>query len=134
MARCLYAKFKSTVIRIEVIVLVCLLAAACAPRQVTPVQISRSGDDSLGCSQVLAEYEGNQNAAIALVGEKRVTTKQNYAAGTVGILLVWPALFALDLSQAEQVQIRSLQDRNANLERIATAQGCPMTAEQVDEG
>jgi hypothetical protein len=47
----------------------------------------------------------------------------NIAAGVVGAIF-WPALLATDLSNADQIQLRALRDRNANLARIREDRGC----------
>ncbi|WP_119299805.1 hypothetical protein [Dongia deserti] len=50
----------------------------------------------------------------------------NIAIGAVGVLLFWPALFALDLSDAERVEIDALHRRNMHLASLA--RDCSSTA------
>jgi hypothetical protein len=69
------------------------------------------------------EHARNETEALRLAGADEAVVSDNIAAGVAGAIF-WPALLATDLSNAEQIQIRSLRDRNVNLERISTERGC----------
>ena len=104
--------------------LLTLLAAACEARQVTPVPLSQPGDTALTCEQIAAEIAGNEAEAIRLVGADSDVTTDNALLAVTGTVLFWPALFALDVSSAEQIQFRALRDRNTNLARLQQDRGC----------
>ena len=48
----------------------------------------------------------------------------NVAAGVTSAVLFWPAVFAMDLSNAEQIELRALQDRDKTLTRLEQKKGC----------
>jgi hypothetical protein len=121
-------------------VLACLLLlAACAGRDAKPVAVMNSYDRDLSCEQIQAEIQSNETKARQLGEERNSSRNANIAVGTVGVLLFWPALFALDLSDAERVEIDALHQRNMHLASLArdcspTAGGTPMTARAVRSG
>ncbi len=101
-----------------------LFLAACPARQATPVQISQPGDGDMTCDQLAEQITRNRAQAGRLVGAEEDTVAGNVAVGVVGTLILWPAWMALDLSNAEQIQFRALQDRNRNLARLQETKGC----------
>ncbi|WP_205249368.1 hypothetical protein, partial [Escherichia coli] len=63
-----------------------------------------------------AEQLQNTTKITQLEEENSNATAANIAIGAVGLLLFWPALFALNTSDAPDVEIRALKERNANLD------------------
>lgn len=109
----------------RVFALLALIAVAgCSPRAANPVSISQSGDDLLTCPELAAQAAANRAEALRLSGADDQTVNENVALGTVGVLVFWPALFALDLSNAEQIELRALQDRNETLAYLAQRKDC----------
>lgn len=104
--------------------LAAVLLAACAARPANPVPLSRPGDEALSCEDMAREMERNRKAATGLAGAEDDVVSGNIAAGVVGVALFWPALFAMDLSNAEQIELRALNDRNDALRRRAARKGC----------
>jgi hypothetical protein len=72
-------------------------------------------DNNLSCEQIQAEISSNEAKARQLIDEDNSNRNANIAIGTVGVLLFWPALFALDLSDAERVEANALHERNTHL-------------------
>jgi hypothetical protein len=72
-------------------------------------------DNNLSCEQIQAEIASNEAKARQLIDEDNSNRNANIAIGTVGVLLFWPALFALDLSDAERVEANALHERNTHL-------------------
>ena len=101
-----------------------LLLVACAARQASPVAISQPGDATLGCEQITVEMARNEAEAARLAGIDEEVVSGNVAAGVVGAAFFPPAWFALDLSNAEQIQLRALRDRNTNLASMHQDRGC----------
>jgi hypothetical protein len=97
---------------------------ACAARPSNPVAISRPGDDRMSCAELRQEREANKGAAVELAGADEGVVAGNIAAGVTGAVLFWPALFAMDLSNAEQIELRALQDRDKTLARLEEKKGC----------
>lgn len=123
-------------------VLACLLLlTACAGRDAKPVAVMTAYDRDLSCEQIQAEIQNNETKARQLAEERNSSRNANIAVGAVGVLLFWPALFALDLSDAERVEIDALHQRNmhlASLSRdcstIVAAGGSVTTARAVRSG
>ena len=103
--------------------LVAVFVSACAARQTTPTAISHPGDAALSCAEIEAQIARNQTETARLIGAEDDVVSGNVAAGVVGTLF-WPAWLATDLSSAEQIQFRALQDRNENLARIYDDRDC----------
>ena len=101
-----------------------LLVAACAGRDPRPVSTVRATDGQLSCSLMLAEYNSNFKKAVVLVGERDQKTGRNVAMGVIGVVLFWPALFAMDLKGSERVEMNALRDRNEHLRSLMVARRC----------
>jgi hypothetical protein len=56
--------------------------------------------------------------------ETNSTTNQNIIFGAVGLLLFWPALFALDLKDAGGQELNSYEGRNLTLAHLAEQKNC----------
>lgn len=103
--------------------LICLALVACAARDVTPVSISSVGDSELTCMDIRDEIRENERVALEVAGEESSVRAGNTAAVAAG-LIVWPAFFALDLSEAEKIQAAALRDRNQYLEKLFQNKSC----------
>jgi hypothetical protein len=57
-------------------------------------------------------------------GLERRAKGGNVAIGVVGALLFWPALFALNTTDTEQVEINALQNRNSYLTSLMAQRQC----------
>src|SRR5262249_4909385 len=66
----------------------------------------------------------NETKAQQLAGEGESARTANVVVGTVGVLLFWPALFALNLSDAERQEMTALSERNTHLATLADMHGC----------
>lgn len=95
-----------------------LVLAACAGRTAQPVATMNTYDNDLSCEQIQAEIQSNEAKASQLVDEENSDRNSNIAIGAVGFLLLWPALFALDLSDAERIEIQALHERNTHLSSL----------------
>jgi hypothetical protein len=100
------------------------LVTGCAGRDAAPVTAYNAYDAQLSCSQIDAETAANNNKVSQLQKEKENATAANIAIGAVGLLLFWPALFALDTSDAQDVETRALNDRNNSLAYLKTTAKC----------
>jgi hypothetical protein len=100
------------------------LVTACAGRDAAPVAAYNAYDAQLSCPQIDAETAANSAKVIQLQQEKDNARAANIAIGAVGLLLFWPALFALDTSDAQDVETRALNDRNNSLAYLKTASKC----------
>lgn len=96
----------------------------CAGRSASPVAVAQAHDEGLSCAQLTAEVLTNEERAKQLVQEKNSSRNRNIAVGVVGGILFWPALFALDLSDAEKVETEALRARNQYLASLRANQDC----------
>src|SRR5215470_1510610 len=107
------------------ILTVCAIGlAGCAGREARPVAISEDYDANLSCEQLHAEIRGNEQKALQLAGEADSAKAANIAVGAVGVLLFWPALFALDLTDTQTQEISALRARNTHMATLADVHGC----------
>jgi hypothetical protein len=119
-----------------------VLLTACAGRDAKPIPVMNAYDRDLSCEQIQAEIQNNETKASQLADERNSSRNANIAIGTVGALLFWPALFALDLSDAERVEIDALHQRNMHLASLSrdcapasgSAGGSVMTARAIRSG
>ncbi|MEM6489549.1 MAG: hypothetical protein AAF677_14980 [Pseudomonadota bacterium] len=105
------------------------LLAACAAAPSNPVPVAQPRDASMACPAIAAERERNRAEALRLAGTDGRTRDGNVAKGVVGAVVFWPAIFALDLSQSAQIELRALQDRDARLAWLAAERGCSSDGE-----
>jgi hypothetical protein len=108
-----------------------ILASACAGRDPRPVTAVRPTDTVLTCDLMLAEYNTNYQKAVRLAGNKSQTTGKNIALGVVGVLLFWPALFAMDLKGADRAEMEALRDRNNHLRQLMLVKHCRNIPEEI---
>ncbi len=113
---------------VAALVLGALTLGGCAGRDAHPVATVGHFDQALNCAQLQAEISRNNRYINQLVDEKNGARERNVAVGVVGALLFWPALFALDLSNAEEVEINALNNRNMYLVGQANRKDCNESA------
>ena len=114
------------------LVLALLAIAGCQPRQAKPVHMSQVGDKALECRQLAAMQLSNRLEAARLAKLDEGVALGNVIAMTLSQAWFWPAVFGVDMSDAEQIEARALQDRNRRLAEIAAAKGCAPAAIEAD--
>jgi hypothetical protein len=111
-----------------------LVLGACGGRRANPVGTISVTDQQMSCTEIQASVIENDARMAALREEERRAKSGNVAIGVVGAILFWPALFALDTTNTEQVEITALQNRNAWLASLAAQRRCgPGGAEPARE-
>ncbi len=98
----------------------------CAGRTPAPVSAVRAGDEQLTCAQI----DGEANDFIPKVRKlSNDADKAGYNAGiaAVGTIVFLPALFALDLSDAEKIEIQAYVARYQTLAAKRKTQNCAGT-------
>lgn len=108
-----------------------LIVSGCGGRDARPVDVFRPGDESLSCKTIDNEIAYNNRQIKATVSELESSKGQNVAVGVVGAILFWPALFALDVSDAEKVEIQALEERNRHLYTMASERECNLTEDPI---
>jgi len=102
-----------------------LCLAACAARQVTPIAMSQTNDDRLSCSELAQQIASNQATAVELLQADKRVEQGNTAKIVASVVFSgWIAL-SIDLSNEEQIKMRSLVDRNDVLQQLSSQKGCP---------
>jgi hypothetical protein len=98
--------------------------SACAGRPPTQVAaIVQPFDNQKDCMALQAEISGNTQREAQLSSEEGDKRVQNIVAGTVGAVLFWPALFAMDFQDAAGTENTALKSRQTYLAALA-AQRC----------
>jgi hypothetical protein len=115
---------RQTTARLATLAGAAVVLAACAGRTASPVTTVQAYDATLSCPQISAEIAGNEDKAKQLMAEKNSAHNRNIAIGVVGGLLFWPALFTLDLSDAEKVEMEALRTRDGYLANMMAQRGC----------
>ena len=97
---------------------------ACAGRQPNPVTTYQYGDEKKPCPHLRAEISQIDTDILMKMHEGSGRRSKNTAWGVVGAVVFWPALFALDLSKADVVELDALRKRRNNLLLISSDKEC----------
>jgi hypothetical protein len=100
------------------------LLAACAGREAHPVDVVQPMDASMDCPAIGMTISANEQQIRTLDGERGSHNTDNAIVGTVGVLLFWPALFALDTTDYEKQEMTALHERDQYLQQVAMKKGC----------
>jgi hypothetical protein len=101
-----------------------LALAGCGGRTAQPIASVLTQDQQLNCEQIQSEIAGNEGRIASLAHEERRAHNANIAIGVVGAVLFWPALFALDTTNTEQVEMNALRQRNSMLLMMSGQRSC----------
>ncbi len=99
------------------------LLASCRGRDANPVQVIQSRDYELSCTQLKFELNGINDHMQDLLKERTNSNAAN-AGAVAGAILFFPALFFLDFSKAEKVEIEAYQSRAKHLSRVGKEKRC----------
>jgi hypothetical protein len=97
---------------------------ACAGRDPQFIPAVQPMDAMATCDTITAEIYSNNQRIVMLQKESGDKTAQNVVAGTVGVLLFWPALFMMDFKDAAGKDAMQLQQRQQYLAMMAAQKGC----------
>jgi len=96
------------------------MLGACAGRDpAPPTSIVQPQDNNLSCDQVQAEIAANNGRIQALSSEEASKRTQNIVAGTVGVVLFFPALFFMDFKNGAGKDLESANARQSYLGALA---------------
>lgn len=109
---------------ITLIASIMVMMTGCGGRQAYPVQVSQVGDNRLSCNQLESEigriYYEIQNKS----GQTSKGDNKDMVLAGVGLLVFWPALFFMDLSNADKTELGALQSRHNHLNSIYINKDC----------
>lgn len=98
----------------------------CAVRPAVPVAMSQPGDDRLSCEEIARQIKLNDAEAQKYRAADRQVENAN-AAKVVASAVPLAGLAAaasVDLSNTEQIEARSISDRNERLGMLGRQKGC----------
>lgn len=116
------------------LILAALVLAACQTRAANPVRLSQPHDRNLDCRSIATIQTANRREAARLAKLDEGVAIGNAIAVTISktALFFWPAVMGVDLSDAEEIEVRALRDRNIRLAEIGRNNGCAETAETAE--
>ncbi len=89
-----------------------------------PVASMQYGDEKKSCRFIQQEVETVETDIRVKVRKKTNKVTTNVVLGAAGLLLFWPALFFMDFSGKEQIEINALEKRRAGLLRVGIDKNC----------
>ncbi len=101
-----------------------LFAQGCGGRTAYPVQVAQPGDYDLECNQLESEMNRIRHEVQAKTGQKTTGDLTDTALFAAGLIIFWPALFFIDLKNADKVELDAFQSRYAHLVNIYVDKNC----------
>ena len=100
------------------------LLGACAGRPAAPVQVNQAGDVDKSCHQLLKELNDNQYYMARLVRESNHVKAGNADVVAGDAIFFPPVLVAYDPGIAQSIELRTYQERNKRLSKLAVDKDC----------
>ena len=100
------------------------LVSACAGRAAAPVQVNQAGDTDKSCHDLLHELNYNQYRMALLVKESNHVKAGNADVAAGDAFFFPPVLVAYDKGKAQNIELRSFQERNKKLSQLALDKDC----------
>lgn len=118
---------------VSIIIIICFFCSCAGAFKGPALTIPESSplDQSKTCAEVESELRKIKEDVD--LRTKAVETKQgsNIALGVIGLFIFWPALFAMDLSETEQNELRDWQKRHKYLQDLYLSKNCEKAETQV---
>jgi len=105
------------------ILLLCMLAVACAGREPDPIPTSNLGDGRMSCLEIRAEITGNNQRIEGLSNNADDVRDKNVMLGMAGVI-VWPVWFFMDFKGTDKQEARALEARNTHLGQLYVEKRC----------
>jgi hypothetical protein len=100
------------------------LLGACAGRPAAPVQVNQAGDTDKSCHDLLKELNDNQYYMARLVRESNHVKAGNADVVAGDAFFFPPVLVAFDEGKAQNIELRTYQERNKRLTQLAVDKDC----------
>jgi hypothetical protein len=100
------------------------LLGACAGRPAAPVQVNQVGDADKSCQDLMSELNHNQYYMARLVKESNHVQAGNADVAAGDAFFFPPVLVAYDKGKAQNIELRSLQERNKKLSQLVVDKDC----------
>jgi hypothetical protein len=101
-----------------------VVLGACANRPAAPVQVNQAGDVDKSCHALLQELNHNQYRMARLVRESNHVMAGNADISAADAFFFPPVMVAYDDGRAQNIELRSLQERNKKLSQLAVDKDC----------
>ncbi len=101
-----------------------LSACAQSPDAVAPAPVSPAAFSTMSCRQLQAEAVRLNDDVARLTGQQRQKATTDAVAMGVGMLLFWPALFALGVGSDVAPQLAQAKGQAEAIQAAARRQGC----------
>ncbi len=107
-------------------VLAALFMSGCASKSadIAPAYVSPLQYQSLTCPQLTAEAQRVSAAAAAAAGQQDSQATKDAVATTVGVLIVWPALFLIQGDKQNAAQLANLKGQMDAIEQASIQKNC----------
>ena len=110
---------------VTVLIVISLSACATNPDKVASTYIAPSEYAGYTCMDLRQAYATNEREAGALYGSMKTRNRTNTAAGVVGALIFWPALFFMKGKDATaDATYSELKGRKTAIEKAMNKEGC----------
>ncbi len=100
------------------------MLGACAGRPAAPVQVNQAGDADKSCHELLKELNDNQYYMARLVKESNHVRAGNADVAAGDAFFFPPVLVAYDQGKAQNIELRTYQERNKKLTQLAVDKDC----------
>ncbi|WP_395015183.1 hypothetical protein [Dongia sp.] len=100
------------------------MLGACAGRPAAPVQVNQAGDADKSCHALLKELNDNQYYMARLVRESNHVRAGNADVVAGDAFFFPPVLVAYDEGKAQNIELRTYQERNKKLAQLAVDKDC----------
>lgn len=103
----------------------------CAGRTPNPVADYQYGDENKSCNHLKSELAQIGNDIVLKTQSKSSTAFANTGLFVVGLFLLWPLWFAMDLKNADGIEVEALQKRHNALVRHSADKDCGIEVQQI---
>lgn len=100
------------------------MLGACAGRPANPTNVVQYTDDKMSCQQLAMAAEEEQSRAQVAYEADRSQEEKNAVIGTAGVLLFWPALFAMETGDHNLIEAQAHERRAEHLKRMRYEKDC----------
>ncbi len=105
-------KLKGIATKVTVCGLAAAVLSACAGRAAKPVTAIQPQDDLLTCQQIITALKLNTVEIKGLIEQSNKNRGKTAAAGVIGTVVFFPALFFMDVKNAANKEAQALVRRN----------------------
>ncbi|WP_068085843.1 hypothetical protein [Polycladidibacter stylochi] len=104
--------------------------AGCAtnPDNITAAHVSSNSYSKMSCSSIKEEFAQVNSKLLAITKEQKDARKLDTVSLTVGLVIFWPALFLLAVTDDEKEQIAQLKGQHDAVKAAALKRSCKLAS------